>query len=397
MQQTFSSKLTQIAIATASAALLAACGGGGDSNDDYKQPGGTTPSNLSLSDQKQGLISKQDSYALALAIGDTWLLALDPASLSYTLTVIQTSGVDRLQPGSQHSGTYTNTSGELRDAAGGWTLKINPETQTITGQFSRFGSQLITLSGQSVTPQASGSIYKAPEDLSRFKGTYFVSGAMRNANNSRYRAGYAGQMRISDDGKSATLCANGLFNDAGKCAAVDSGEQAEMGTFSLATDAKTGLISVSNTAGSQGLLSFQLSPLGGYTIVHDRLGKNEEGVLRTGTMYGSQIPELKAGDLDGKFNCKNAYSSTSVGTLTLNGSSATISSSDYSATENLSFNQMVNSAGKLIKIAGIAESTPKGSPNEGAIIHPISKDQLLVEDFHQNNVEGYAFNICTRI
>ena len=44
MQQTFSSKLTQIAIATACAALLAACGGGGDNNqnntNNQEQPGG---------------------------------------------------------------------------------------------------------------------------------------------------------------------------------------------------------------------------------------------------------------------------------------------------------------------------------------------------------------------
>lgn len=48
MQQTFSSKLTQIAVATACAAMLAACGGGGDgdsnnnSSGNTEQPGGGT-------------------------------------------------------------------------------------------------------------------------------------------------------------------------------------------------------------------------------------------------------------------------------------------------------------------------------------------------------------------
>lgn len=410
MQQTLSSKLSRIAIAAACAAMLAACGGGGGSDSN---PGGNngsnnggsntgggstnTSSSLSLEDQKKGLTATPNSYTLALAVGDTWLLTLDPASLSYTLEVLQTAGIDNLQAGKKYSGSYTDSNGALKATNGDWALKINQETRTIVGEIRQFAGTPLTLAGQPIAPQVSGSGYQAPDDLSRFKGIYFVSGAMRNASNGNFRSGYAGQMRIADDGKSATLCANGLFNDAGQCASVDIGEKAEQATFDLVTDAKTGLISVSNKIGPQGSFSFQLSPLGGYTLVHDRLGKNEEGVLRTGTMYGSQIPELKAGDIDGSFNCKNAYNSKSAGTLTLAGSSSTIASPGYNATESLSFNQIRGNSGKAIKVAGIAESAPQGKPNEGAVIHPISKDQLLVEDDQQQGIEGYAFNICTRI
>lgn len=399
MQQTLSSKLTQIAIAAACAAMLAACGGGGgsDSSPDSNNGGGTTSSSLSLEDQKKDLTATPNSYTLALAVGDTWLLMLDPARLSYTLEVLQTAGIDNLQAGKKYNGSYTDSNGALKDVNGDWALKINPATLTIAGEIRQFAGIPLTLAGQPIAPQVSGSSYQAPDDLSRFKGTYFVSGAMRNASNGNFRSGYAGQMRITDDGKSATLCANGLFNDAGQCASVDIGEKAEQATFDLVADAKTGLISVSNKIGPQGSLSFQLSPLGGYTVVHDRLGKNEEGILRTGTMYGSQIPELKAGDIDGSFNCKNAYSSKSVGTLTLAGSNSTIVSPGYNATESLTFNQIRGNSGKATKVAGIAESAPQGKPTEGAVIHPLSKDQLLVEDDQQHGVEGYAFNICTRI
>ena len=407
MQQILSAKLTQIAITAACAAMLAACGGGGGDNssnsgDKTEQPGdgGNTSTSISLADQKQGLPSESNSYTLTLAVGDTWRLTLDPAALTYTITIVQTAalatGSTPLAAGNQYTGSYTLSNGTMSAANGDWELRVNTDTQTATGSIQGFNGQALRLAGKLIASQATGSIYKAPADLSRFKGTYFVTGGSHNASDSAHPWGFAGQMRIADDGKHATLCANGIFNDSGKCAAVDPSEPSAEGVFDLATDSATGMVKVSNSAGQQGWMRFQPSTLGGYSLVYDQLGLNGEGIQRTGITYGSQIPNLKAGDIDGTFVCRNATTSKTTGTIKVNGNRVQIISSDYNATEVMTFNQVQVSNGKILKVPGIAESVPVGRPDEGAILHPFSQDQILVEEDGGAGSTGYPFSICTR-
>ena len=410
MQQTLTAKLAQLTIAVACASMLAACGGGGgggggggDSSDSSPPPsnsGSNTPTRLSLTEQTQGLTSTPNSYTLALAVGDTWRLVMDPNNLTYTMTIVQTAALTagnvQLVSGTGYTGSYTNNNGALSATNGDWELRVNADTQTANGTIRGFNSQPLQLAGSPIAAQATGSIYQASADLSRFKGTYFVTGGTRNADNNSSPWGFAGQMRIADDGKSATLCANGIFDTAGKCSVVDPSEEIAEGVFDLLTDPETGMVKVSDKSGPQGWMRFQPSHLGGYSLVHDRLGLNTEGIRRTGITYGSQIPELKAGDIDGSFECKNATTSEATATLHVKGNKIQIISPDYNATEVMTFNQIWMSSSKVFKVPGIAESAPVGRPDEGAIFHPFSQDQILVEEDGGTGGTGYPFSICTR-
>ncbi|MCD2511523.1 hypothetical protein [Comamonas endophytica] len=399
MQTSLSSRFSKLAIAMACTTLLAACGGGGngDSNDTGSNTGGNNGGAVSpapapelsagqiLEQQKAGLTSTANAYNLALSIGDTWRLVLDPAAKTYTLTVVQTAfAAGQLSNGAVHTGFYAvGADGELGAANGDWELLVDANTQSVTGGVRGFAGQPIVIGGKPVIAQVNGTSYAAPADLSRFKGTYFVSGAMRNAGNGAFPWSYAGQLRVADDGKSYQLCANGLFNAQGKCSAVEPNQEVSEGSFNLVSDPATGLIRVKDsTGGDQGVMTFQLNGLGGYTLIHDRIGRNEEGVLRTGVAYASSAVALKSGDLDGSFKCKNAFQSSWSSSITIAGGTVRIaeeSPNGYQATENLTYNQFRSAAGTLVDLPGIVEASPAGRPNDGAILHPISRNTLVVE------------------
>jgi hypothetical protein len=396
MQDFLLSRFGKVATAVACATLLAACGGGGDGDGSENHgavpapapaPGPAPQLSASqiLEQQKLGLTSTANAYNLALSIGDTWRLVLDPAARTSALTVVQTAfSSGKLLAGAVHTGTYSvSSTGALVDAGGDWELRVDTNTQSVTGQVLRFAGQSIVVGGQPVFPQVSGTGYAAPADLSRFKGIYLVNGAMRNAGNGRDPFHYSGQLRVADDGRSYQLCANGLFDAAGKCSAVDPGVTVSEGSFNLVADAATGLIRVKDsTGGDQGVMTFQLNGLSGYTLIHDRMGRNEEGTLRTGMAYAASTIALKSGDLDGSFLCKDAFQGNWSSSITIAASAVKIAESGpngYNATENLSYNQYRNTAGAVVNVPGLLESAPAGRPNEGVGILPISRNTLVIE------------------
>lgn len=377
-------KKTPVAFALSVVALvLAACGGGGgaDANDQATAPTVSDAAATNLATMGGTLISNDpatESFDVLASIGDTWRLTVTKDTGAYTLTP------NNSQYGlTAESGTLTRTvSGDFVTYALANKVDLKQDTRTgaLTGSMT-VGSQSATVSG---TP------YQVANS-SKLAGIYTFMGTTREKVGGSSPEFFAGQMLISTDGATATLCIGGQVDTSGNCIDVDK------------TDTKTpekGVIAIAKDTGANGGF-YKLSVTGSDNLIHDwgnllvgngdlgpvllidRFGNGDNGTsstVRVGNFYAVKSQTLKGSEFNGTWKC-----GTSNGTATVIASTgkATITNPNENPStwsEELSYNTVNAWDNSKLTFAGYMTSQMPGEPSSSVLILPLSVSMAVVEN-----------------
>lgn len=377
-----------------SALVLTACGGGGGSTAEV-QPAESTVSTAAASNLAAmggtaiATDTSTESFDVLASIGDTWRLTVTKSTGAYTLTP------NNSQYGlTAESGTLTRTvSGDFVT----YTLanKVDLKQDTRTGALT--GS--MTVSNQ--TANVSGTPYQVANS-SKLAGIYTFMGTTRDKVGGSSPEFFAGQMLISTDGATATLCIGGQVDTSGNCIDVDK------------TDTKSpekGVIAIAKDTGANGGF-YKLSVTGSDNLIHDwgnllvgngdlgpvllidRFGNGDSGTsstVRVGNFYAVKSQTLKGTEFKGTWKC-----GTSNGTATVVAGTgqATITNPNENPStwsEDLSYNTVNASDNSKLSFAGFMTSQVAGNPSSSALILPLSASMAVVE-----NQSTRGIGICAK-
>lgn len=361
-------------------AALTACGGGSgggtsDTSSNTASPVATAASNnlTALSATAISSDSNSEAFDVLASIGDTWRLVVNKTTGAYTLT----------PNNSQYA--LAAESGTLSRTVVGDVVTYTLANKVSLTQDTRTGALLgsMTVGGQAA--QVSGTPYQVA-DASKLAGIYNFIGTTRDKVGGTNSEFYAGQLSISSNGASATLCVGGGVDSSGNCTVVDSSGQAP----------EKGVLAVSKVSGSNGGF-YKLTITGGDNQTHDfgnllvqngnlgtvllidRYGNGDSGLsntVRVGNFYAVKAQTLQGNELNGGWTCPVG---NATATLAINGNTNAVTNpaeTPSSWTETLSYNKVNASNGALLTFPGMVVSTFNGS---GVLALPLSASVLAVE------------------
>lgn len=371
-------------------ASLTACGGDSDSpTSENVSPTPSMDTSVATSassnaDAMGGINISSDNtkeiFDLVADIGDSWQIKLDKIAKTFDLTVIKSQyGLKAI------SGTFTSdsTSGSRTSyklstisAPSIGALITDSSTQSVTG----------TMTVGDVSASVSGTAKQATE-LKKLAGTYNFMMATRNltpSNGNFNRDMAAGQILISPDGTTATMCHGGVFQN-GVCTSLDTSVP-ETASLKLALD--SGRISVKVGDLDFGTATVLASNLG-KALQLDQFGLNQEGVMRTGVAYLAEAKTLDARALNGQWLC--TAQGKPWNTLTASGETG---SSKNLATGTVmdatfKFNKINTHEGKLLDVAGfISGGARTDGVSDYTLILPVSSTLVV------NETDGSLLRVC---
>jgi hypothetical protein len=395
---------TKLLSVAALAALLTACGGGGGGSTTSTATPKTDAAIASAASTTKAALGATDLgtattqvYDVAADIGDTWRITFNTATNAYSIAVLNTVyGLTNTVAGT--GGTFTSTtSGNLTNYAltptsgSVGSLSVDTRTKDISGK--------LTVGGKSSTVMGTST---AVSDLTKLAGIYNFLSASKNATNGLVPDSLGGQIKINDDGATATICVGGTFAT-GSCAPVDSTSTPETVAMTLKNDTSTGVSKVLmefvtpqyGTEKSFGIVNIQAGDLGPVLII-DQFARNAEGILRTGTFYAVKQQQLNVSDLDGTWGCSRyGLDTTSLVVTTSNGITTNKVtelgvSNPYIGVETLIGNKVVTSNGTTqTTVNGFGVSV--ASNGSGVTFLPLSSSLTVVSAGN-----AYRLNVCRK-
>lgn len=326
------------------AALLAACGGGGSSTADNQTTDATTTKATATATAAGATLvtaaSGSTAYQLVADIGDSLTITFNPATGGYSAKVDKTQftfgdGVGTFS--SSNSGNFTTyTLGNDN-----YKLVVDNRTKAIAGNMT-----MTPTGGTAKAFTVTGTGYQI-SDLSKLAGTYNFVYNTRNQSNGQGNDKGMGQLKISSDGATATLCTSGTVNASNTCDAVAAGVTPELNTLTLTIS--NGLITASNAGTEWGKLRVHTGDLG-LSLIIDRYGVNGSGVLRVGALYAVKAQTLATGSGDGTWACNRLGVATN--SFTVSGTALTntpVGGSAQSGT--IQYNQ-AGTGSSLVSVSG---------------------------------------------
>lgn len=342
---------------------LTACGGNG-SNSPTPMDADSQVTKMStiVADASGANLIGTDIYDLIADLGDTWRITLNRDNSTFDLQVIQTvyglSATQGTLTVGETLGTRTTYTLQSGTTAIG-TLTVDSSTRTVAGNL-RLGSQ---------SASVSGTAYKATI-LAKLAGTYNFMQATRNANAHSNLDFGVGQVKISDDGRSAQLCRSGKFIG-NNCASVG-GSTPVVTTLMLSLDANGRVIFQ-----GFGLASVVASDLGKSMII-DMARINEEYVARTGVFYLSESKVLKENVINGNWFCSKGGAATN--SLYIAGTNGSGQGLGPVTAAKFSYNQVNHTDNSWIAFDGFAAGGATTDPvSDYSIILPLSSTLMVME------------------
>ncbi len=331
-------KKTLLALALIS--TLAACGGGGGSSSTAATTTAATATATAAGATLVTAASGSTAYQLVADIGDALRITFNPATNEYSATVDKTQFSF-----ASHVGTFSSsTNGNFTTYLMGsdlYKLVVDNRTKSIAGNM-----QMSTTAGVTKTFTATGTGYQI-SDLSKLAGTYNFAYNTRNQFNGLDNDKGMGQLKISSDGATATLCTSGTVNASNTCDAVVAGVTPELNTLTLTIS--SGLITAFNAGTEWGKLRVHPGDLG-LSLIVDRYGVNGSGVLRVGALYAVKAQTLAAGSGDGTWSCNRLGVATS--TATVSGTTLTNTPVGGSAQNGTIQYNKAGTGASLVSVAG---------------------------------------------
>jgi hypothetical protein len=362
------------------AAVLTACGGGGGSTATTPPTDGVTTAATATATAAGATpvtaTSGSTAYQLVADIGDSLTITFNTATGGYSAKVDKTQfsfgdGVGTFN--SSNSGNFTT----YTLGSDNYKLVVDNRTKSIAGNMP-----MTTTSGTTKTFSAAGTGYQI-SDLSKLAGTYNFAYNTRNQSNGQSNDKGMGQLKISSDGATATLCTSGTVNASNTCDAVATGLTPELNTLALTIS--NGLITASNGGTEWGKLRVHTGDLG-LALIIDRYGVNGSGVLRVGALYAVKAQTLAAGSGDGTWSCNRLGVATS--TITVSGTTLTNTPVGGSAQNGtLQYNQ-AGTGSSLVSIPGFVAM---GSNDTNFL--PLSSS-LLVANYIADSTQ--ALTVCRK-
>ncbi|PUE06701.1 hypothetical protein B9Z51_12170 [Limnohabitans sp. T6-5] len=349
-------------------AALSACGGGSSSTPDQ------TNNNTDSADTQVSAAATSNAsamgaelmasgvYDLMADIGDTWRVTLNTNNNTFTLKVVSTAyGLRDLQ-GTISAGTATGSRTSYTLQTGGsdiGKLTTDSSTQSVSGNL-KIGNKEASVSG---------TAYKATA-LSKLAGTYNFMMASRDAVSGGSLDFGVGQIRIAADGTRASLCRSGQFvSDI--CTSVG-GSTPQEASVALSLD-------------SNGLITF--ANFGKATVIASNLGKaltldmnrtNEEGYLRTGVWYLSEVKSLSESAINGNWTCNLGGQSSN--TLAITGTSVTGAGLGNVTTGKVKYNNINHTDNTWFPWAGFAAGGATTDPvSDYSLVLPLSATLVVME------------------
>lgn len=306
-----------------------------------------------------GANADESVYDVAAEIGDTWRITFDNAKKTFSVKVLSTQFglVDR-------SGSYTAvTSGNITTYTGtDLNLAVDARTRLLTG----------TIKLGTMSSNVSGTGYAAT-DVAKLAGNYIFLGAMRNASNGAFPFNPKGSLRVAADG-SAQLCNGGVFNAQGACTAVSPQLEADNASLTLVRDAARGLIIARQGQQDFGIVHVHAGDRG-LALFVDRYGRNQENVLRVGTMVAAKQQKIGT-EIAGSYACSAPGISAKI---VVAGSTATITNNTAGKThaETLTVNKLGVGA-QAADFDGIAVlKDPADVPADYSMFMPVSSSMAV--------------------
>ncbi|MGK5026765.1 hypothetical protein [Janthinobacterium sp. RB2R34] len=306
-----------------------------------------------------GASADETVYDVAADIGDTWRITFDNAKKTFSVKVLSTQFglVDR-------SGSYTAvTTGNLTTYTGtDLNLTVDARTRLLTG----------TIKLGNTSANVSGTGYAAT-DVSKLVGNYIFLGAMRNASNGAFPFNPKGSLRVAADG-SAQLCNGGVFNAQGACTAVSPQLEAENASLTLVRDAARGLIIARQGQQDFGIVHVHAGDRG-LALFIDRYGRNQENVLRVGTIVAARQQKIGT-EIAGSYACAAPGISAKI---VVAGSTATITNNTVGKThaETITINKLGLGV-QAVDFDGIAVlKDPADVPADYSMFMPVSSSMAV--------------------
>ncbi len=362
------------------AAVLTACGGGGGSTATTPSTDGVTTAATATANAAGATPvtapSGSTAYQLVADIGDSLTITFNTATGGYSAKVDKTQfsfgdGVGTFN--SSNSGNFTT----YTLGSDNYKLVVDNRTKSIAGNMP-----MTTTGGTTKTFSAAGTGYQI-SDLSKLAGTYNFAYNTRNQSNGQDNDKGMGQLKISSDGATATICTSGTVNTSNTCDAVATGVTPELNTLALTIS--NGLITASNGGTEWGKLRVHTGDLG-LALIIDRYGVNGSGVLRVGALYAVKAQTLAAGSGDGTWSCNRLGVATS--TITVSGTTLTNTPVGGSAQNGtLQYNQ-AGTGSSLVSIPGFVAM---GSNDTNFL--PLSSS-LLVANYIADSTQ--ALTVCRK-
>lgn len=358
-------------------AALSACGGGSDGGTPEtpaKPPVVVTPPVVpadsvtvaSVAVAKEaglsviaGASADESVYDVAADIGDTWRITFDSAKKTYAIRVLSTQfGL------SDRSGTFSaTTTGNLTTyTATDFSVTVDARTRLLSGNI-KLGNMASTVSGSGY----------AVSDVAKLAGNYIFLGAMRNASNGAFPFHPKGTLKIAADG-AAQLCNGGVFNAQGVCSAVSPQLEAENASLTLVKDAKTGLLVARQGGQDFGIVHVHAGDRG-LALFIDRYGRNQENVLRVGTIVAAKQQKIGT-ELNGSYACAASGISANI---VVAGSTATLTNNTTGKThaETITVNKLGLGA-QAVDFDGVAVfKDPADVPADYSMFMPVSSSMAV--------------------
>lgn len=366
-------------------AALSACGGGSDGGTPEtpaKPPVVVTPpvvpvvpaDSVTLASEAvakeaglsliAGASADESVYDVAADIGDTWRITFDRVKKTYVISVLSTQfGL------SGRSGKFTaTTSGNLTtytdtDTAKDFSVTVDARTRLLSGNI-KLGNMASTVSGSGY----------AVSDVAKLAGSYIFLGAMRNALNGAFPFHPKGTLKIAADG-AAQLCNGGVFNAQGVCSAVSPQLEAENASLTLVKDAKTGLLVARQGGQDFGIVHVHAGDRG-LALFIDRYGRNQENVLRVGTIVAAKQQKIGT-ELNGSYAC--AVQGGMTGKIDIAGNVATVTNNDTGKVhaENVTLNKLGLGV-QAVDFDGVAVfKDPADVPADYSMFMPVSSSMAV--------------------
>ena len=306
-----------------------------------------------------GASANETVYDVAADIGDTWRITFDSAKKTYAIRVLSTQfGL------SDRSGAFTvSTSGNLTTyTATDFSVTVDARTRLLTG----------TVKLGNMSSNVSGTGY-AVGDVAKLAGNYIFLGAMRNASNGAFPFHPKGSLKVAADG-SAQLCNGGVFNAQGVCSAVSPQLEAENASLTLVKDAKSGLIVARQGQQDFGIVHVHAGDRG-LALFIDRYGRNQENVLRVGTIVAAKQQKIGS-EIAGSYACAAPGISAKI---VVAGSTATLTNNTTGKThaETITANKLGLGA-QAVDFDGIAVfKDPADVPADYSMFMPVSSSMAV--------------------
>ena len=364
-------------------AILTACGGGSSSTSGNVDTVSTAASSnlTAIGANTISADANTESFDVLASIGDTWRFTVNKTTGAYTLTPNNSQYAL-----AQESGTLTRTlSGDVVSYALANKISLTQDTRT--------GALMGSMTVGSQTASVSGTPYQVA-DASKLSGIYTFMGTTRDKVGGGNAELIPGQLLISNDGSSATLCIGGQVDSSANCIDVDQsdGKAPEKGVISISKDTGTNggfykltIMGSDNQMHDFGNLLVSNGNLGTVLLI-DRFGLGNSGVsntIRVGNFYAVKSQTLKGTEMDGTWKCN-----TTNGTATLVASGTTNNISNpnetpSSWTEVLTYNTVNSSNNLNLNYPGFMISTYNSS---SALLLPLSASMAVVENQSVNGI-----------